>query len=127
MKKLILTLISTMFFATAALPQISTISVDAPAEKPATNNADGRFCFAKVLETNIDFLSNATKFSSQSTDIYKLIVCSKNAYSLGFCFTDLFLETGAVYRAYNTKPQHVTHFTNFRRPHCYRTAHREKL
>ena len=101
MKKLILTLISTLFFATAALPQISTITVDAPAEKPATNNADGRFCFAKVLETDIDFLSNATKFSSQSTDIYKLIVCSKNAYSLGFCFTDLFLETGAELFVYN--------------------------
>ena len=101
MKKLILTLISSLIFVNTSLSQINTITVNDPIEKPAINNADGKFCFAKVLETDIDFLKNATKFSSHNIDIYKLIIYSENAFSLGFYFTILGLDSENELFVYN--------------------------
>ena len=92
MKKLILTLVSTLFLINAALAQINTITVAAPQNIQVDENDNSKFCFAKVLETDIDFLENSTKFSYQNSDIYKLIIHSEKAFSLGFYFTDLFFS-----------------------------------
>jgi V8-like Glu-specific endopeptidase len=96
MKKITAIFAAFVFFTmNAAAQKTNTVTIPSPAVSKNQEQINGRVCIAKVTETNIDFFENATKFSGQDTDTYKLVVNSEGASSLGVFLTDFTLEDGA--------------------------------
>ena len=105
MKKITLLLFILVFFFDGLKAQ--QINISRPKISKDYFDDNGRFRFAKVVETDIDFFQNATITIDSTTKTYSLLLSAEDSQSLGFFFSNFFLEDNSCLNIFNSNKSEV--------------------